>query len=252
MSLGSLLRRGLDKLGYVLWKRAYIRYGVDPFLDVQRLSAIWRGPVRTVFDVGANVGQTTVEALAAFPEAKILAFEPHPQTFGFLRARVSDERAALHNMALGDQAGDVTMYEYGGSGDASLANSLVPNARQTVLYNYKAIERVITCATLDTFCADNHIDRIDLLKIDVEGFEMSVLRGGEGLLRDGRVSFVYMEFNDLYPLPGAAGGSLLELGDYLAKFGFKLIATYTDQVRTGGELFIVANALFALPLKPGG
>jgi FkbM family methyltransferase len=242
------LRYVLEKLDYVLWKRAFLRFGVDPFLDINRLARDWRIAIRTVFDVGANVGETTVEALKAFPGARIFAFEPHPETFKTLRNALSSKRAVLRNEALGSEAGEIPMYEYGCSGDPALANSLVPNARQTVLYGYQSTKRPIRCTRLDLFCEQNGIGDIDVLKIDVEGFELSVLKGGESLLQSGRIRFVYFEFNDLYPLPGATGGSLLEIGDYLSALGFKLIATYTDQVHTGNEFFIVANALFVRPV----
>lgn len=246
--LGRLVRSTLERLGYVLWKREFIRYGVDPFLDVTRLSRGWERSIDTVFDVGANIGQTTRAALDAFPQARIFAFEPEPKTFEQMSRSVGGDRVSLHQLALADKNGVAAFYEYGIDGDGgSLRNSLVPNARSTVEFGYSSVERSVPCRTIDDFCRTEGVERIDLLKIDVEGFELSVLHGAERMLREGRIGFVYAEFNDLQPKAGAAGGALLPLAEYLHGFGLRYVATYTDFVLPEGGVFVVANVLFAAP-----
>lgn len=241
MSIGNLIRAGLERGGYVMWKREFLRYGVDPLLDIQRLGRRWGRPVKVAFDIGANVGQTAREFLKAFPAARVHAFEPHPTTFRELQ-KLSDPRLRQHNLALGETSGSVTMYEYGETGGASLRNSLAPNARTASQFGYQATERSVACTTLDAFCADQGIDRVDLLKIDVEGFELAVLKGGPKMLED--VAFIYLEFNDLVPRDDADGGALLPIAQYLAPFGFRFAATYTDFLEVEGQFFAVANALF--------
>lgn len=248
----NILTSALARLGYVLWKRDFLRYGVDIFLDVTRLSEAWKRPLNVVFDVGANVGQTTRAMLDAFPEVKIYSFEPHPKVFASLASRIPQGRVTLNNLALGAETGEVAFYEYADGGDASLRNSLVPNARSTVQFGYISKPITVQCVTLDQFCAAQEIDRIDLLKIDVEGFELSVLQGAREMLRNGKIGFIYLEYNDLHVSPSASGGSLLELGDFLREFGFRYIANYTDFLSQGSSdnnFFIVANALFAVPPK---
>jgi len=67
------------------------------------------------------------------------------------------------------------------------------------------------------------------------------------MLSAGNVRFVYAEFNDMLPKLGTTGGALVPLSEFLAPFGFRFVATYTDYIVTHGEMFTVANALFALP-----
>src|SRR5262245_32345562 len=66
--------------------------GRDMFFDIKRLARAWDHQIKCVFDVGANDGTSARAALAAFPEAGILSFEPHPVTFARLRERVSEPR----------------------------------------------------------------------------------------------------------------------------------------------------------------
>ena len=61
------------------------------------------------------------------------------------------------------------------------------------------------------------------------------------------ITFVYTEFNDVFERRGAAGGALLPICDLLYPLGFRMIATYTDQVFPEEDLFVVANALFVDP-----
>lgn len=244
MSFMTLLRAPLERAGYVLWRRNFLRYGVDLFVDVRRLAAKYGRSIDVVFDVGANVGQTTREVLKAFPAAQVLAFEPHPKSFARLQ-RLSNPRLVANHLALGPQAGTVTLYQYGEDDSAGLRNSLVANAPSTVEFGYRPSQIDVPCSTLDLYCRQNEVERIGLLKLDVEGFELSVLQGGLNLLKTGRVDFIYAEFNELLPIKGATGGALLPLADFLTPFRMRFIATYTDFVDQDGRPFVVANALWA-------
>ncbi len=240
----DLIRAGLARAGYVLWKRDYLRYGVLPFNDISRLSRDFGWTIATLFDVGANVGQTSREALANFPEARVFAFEPHAETYSRLTRELSDPRLSAHNIALGDRDAAVPLFEYGTEGDGSLINSLIPNARFPTQFGYTPKERTTTCVTLDRFCVDHKVDSIDVLKLDTEGADLLVLQGGKRMLSEGRIRFIYTEFNDLTPRDGTKGGSLVPIADFIAPFGFRFVATYTDYIVPEKDMFVCSNALF--------
>jgi len=252
----QFIRNGLGRFGYVLWKQEFLRYGVSPFLDISRLSRAWGRSVQTFFDVGANVGKTTEEALKEFPKTRVFAFEPHPNIFKQLKAAVSNDRASLHQLAIGESSGEMKLYEYSNSlgegrhlpGGGSVIDSLIPNARFVVKYGLTASERIVECTTIDQFCESNSIERIDVLKIDTEGFDLFVIKGAARMLLEHRIGFIYVEFNDLQPRHGTTGGSLVPISDYLTPFGFRYITTYTDYIDPdSSDMFIAQNALFALP-----
>lgn len=248
----QLLRSLLDRSGYVLWKRNFFRFGISPFVDMARLNAAWKRPLDVVFDVGANIGQFAAEARKALPTAEIFSFEPHPRSFEKLAGSQADGRMFCYHLALSDVVGEVDFHEYSREGEGSHLNSLVPDARFSTRFGYKSSPIKVRSSTLDRFCAAENIDRIDFLKVDVEGAELSVLKGAEVMLARGRILAAYLEFNDLEPAENASGGSLLPLARYLGQFGLRYACTYTDFLLSGNELHVVANALFVLPPASSG
>ena len=219
------------------------RFGSYPFADVKRLATEWNYPVTTIFDVGANEGESTLEALNKFPKARVLSFEPHPSTFATLTAKVGrNARFQGFNVALGTDIGEVEMIEY----DDSTTNSLTPNNPYSTRFNTHGRSIRVQETTLDTFCSEHLIDNIDLLKIEAEGFDLLVLQGGRLMLQKRAVKFVLVEFNDLLPKGGVFGGALMPCEDLLRPIGFRFVAAYNDYISTGGEMFSVSKALFCL------
>lgn len=243
--IGSLVRRLLAKRDYVLWKRQFLRFGIDPLLDVCRLSRLWGRPVELIFDVGANAGQFRHQAHGAFPGAVIHSFEPHPPSFVRLQQAAGSD-AHLHQLALSDRSGALPFYVYGNSAEGSLMNSLTPDAGFARRGGMKPEVIEVESLTLDRLCERERIEGVDLLKVDTEGFDLAVLQGAEGMLSKGRVGFVYVEFNTLLSQPGVIGGALGPIAEFLAPFGLRYVCTYTDFIKTDGPLWVCANALFAL------
>jgi hypothetical protein len=84
------------------------------------------------------------------------------------------------------------------------------------------------------------------LKVDVEGFELEVLKGAETMLGRGAISFVYFEFNDISSEENTTGGALAPVDELLKRHGYHFIASYNDYLIGDSELFAVSNALYAL------
>lgn len=99
----------------------------------------------------------------------------------------------------------------------------MPDAKYPTEFGYPYEEMPVQCSTVDGFCNENDIGRIDLLKVDTEGSELLVLRGAEKMLSQGRVRFVYIEFSTLLPQIGIAGGALVPIAEYLTQFGFEYL-----------------------------
>lgn len=144
-----------------------------------------------IFDVGANVGVYTAAALNRFPAATIYSIEPSPTAFRTLQdlAARYPGRCRPFNLGLSDRFGDATLHtDKPGSTLASLHD------RQIREFQDSGLGETVSLTTLDGFCADNGLDRIHFLKIDVEGHEIAVLDGARGLLDRRSIDFIQFEF----------------------------------------------------------
>lgn len=136
-----------------------------------------------IVDVGANIGQFSSAARFWCPRCRIVGFEPDPATFGRLsrNVRVSGS-TSLFEMALGSDTGCKTLYRH----PLSIMSSLDP-----VGDGYSADNTVpVPVGRLDDVLGQDS-SPIDLLKIDVEGYEMEVLLGGTATL--GRSRYLLVE-----------------------------------------------------------
>jgi FkbM family methyltransferase len=232
------------RAGYVLWKRDYMRFGIDVCLDVRRLAVARGQAINTIFDVGAHYGEMRTELRQEFPRADIHSFEPHPESFRKLSS-TADTLGGLHNLAMGDQSARLPLHVYGAGGTGSTMDSLEPNAGFALRTDFPVTTIEVECTTLDSFCARQGIERVDMLKIDVEGHDLAVMRGAQAMLASGQIGFVYAEFNDLLDRDGVGGGSLMPMAQLLAPLGFRYVATYTDRIEPALPIWVSANVLFA-------
>jgi FkbM family methyltransferase len=240
--LGSLLRRGLAPLGFELRRRPVGHvWGADPFADQREL--LGANDVRSIFDIGANCGQTTAKYRELFPAADIHAFEPFPDSLAqFQRAHADSPRVHTHPLAVADRAGRRTFH----LNESHYTNSLLPSAADAgrfvgpgLLGTVGRIE--VETVSLDGFCADRCIERIDILKIDVQGGEGLVLAGASGLLAAKTVRLIYSEvqFAPMY----AGQANLWDVHSALDRTGYQLFGLY-NVVHAGKEGIAWADVVY--------
>lgn len=156
----------------------------DPFFSLA-LARLARDA--TVFDIGANIGATVIAAAQA--AGRVFAFEPQASTFSCLKKTVEANRlsnVSIFDLALGANEGEAIFFTNLNSGSAShLVTSDTLDRRS---------ETKVRMTTLDRFVAEHEIARIDLIKIDVEGFEIDVLEGAKRTLETLKPA-VIVEFN---------------------------------------------------------
>jgi FkbM family methyltransferase len=125
-------------------------------------------PGKTFLDVGAHIGSVLAEVLRHSPNVKIQAFEAMPDKVERLRRKFP--QIVVHQCAVGDVEGSASFFvDDRHSGYSSLAQKSA---------NLREIR--VSVKTLDTLV---HDDDIDVIKIDVEGAELGVLRGALGIIR---------------------------------------------------------------------
>lgn len=156
------------------------------------LPAIADGPW-CIFDVGANQGQFLQLAIAAIPQDRrvIHCFEPGQFSFERLQQVVGQTKGVrLNQLALSSEDGLATLhYDKAGSGLASLSNRDLAHFG----IDFSLREQVVL-TTIDRYCEKHRIERIHLLKLDIEGHELSALAGAKGMMRAGRIDSLTFEF----------------------------------------------------------
>ena len=155
----------------------------------------------TLLDIGANVGEWSLQALKLAASSgkpiRLIAFEPRSETRRILQDRLrACASAEVLPLAVSSKTGEADFFGTGTAG----TNSLHPMSGVSS-------ERV-RLATLDSFCAERDLQHVAMVKIDTEGFDLEVMRGGSRLLTEGRVDVVQFEYNWRWLLNRA---SLLEV-----------------------------------------
>lgn len=177
----------------------------------------WAGlaaEAQVVLDVGANAGIYSLAALAARPDAVVHAFEPTPEIAAALRRTAALnglDGLVVHEAAVFDHSGAVALQRFQGeSGDNGGMNFVIEDSGG-------AAERVRS-VRLDEFLAAQRLDRVDLMKMDIQGHEPTALRGAGALLREGRIRTLFMELNwaddPSEPCPAEAAVGLLQAAGY--------------------------------------
>lgn len=146
-----------------------------------------------IFDVGSNKGQflqLILESIAADPFS-IHCFEPGVETFKILtQSCKTDPRIRLNNLGIGKEEGEAKLYyDKLGSELASLTK------RKMDHFNLDfGKSETVAVTTIDRYCKENGINRIHLLKLDIEGHELDALAGAKEMFDRKSVDIVTFEF----------------------------------------------------------
>lgn len=167
----------------------------------------------TFVDVGANIGLFTALAIRQ-GASKILAIEPHSESFGFLKTTIDKNNPLMlvsaEKVALGSQEGEGRLYLNPfnkGDNRMNYSKELIEGER-------------VEIKTLDSVCAQYGINSIDFLKIDVQGSELGILQGAVGVLGNSRRCIIMTE---VWPSGMEKAGYSSEIfSDFLTSLGFKV------------------------------
>ena len=174
---------------------------------------------QVIYDVGANVGTWTLLAKALYPQVQVHAFEPlpmHAEKFRQLTAGLKGVH--LHEIGLGPRQAQAVIKVT----DFSDASSLLKlNEEGKRLFRLNQIgETPIQIQRLDDWVVRHHLPSPDLIKLDIQGYELEALRGGEISLRSANAVLTEVSFVELYQDQCLID----ELAGYLRPHGFHLYA----------------------------
>lgn len=169
----------------------------------------------TFVDVGANIGYySALGAHLVGPTGRVIAFEPNPSAFESLRFWIevnSVSHAECFQTAMTNEPGKLTLYVPPPSEHHNNANLISGSEGATSV--------IIPAQTLDSTLDRLAVDKVDLMKIDVEGYELRVVQGAERSIRAGRIRAILAEFHPV--TLGRAGTSPEALMGWLLERGFE-------------------------------
>jgi len=203
----------------------------DGHIDTLELLTLAReAGIAVVYDIGANVGTFSVLAKSVIPGAAIHAFEPLPEHIAEFHNRfASATDVSLHPVALGPENGPALLHVT----DFSDASSLLPSTEANLLQHgvKEAAQLLLQMHRLDDFGQEHQLPRPDLLKLDVQGYELEVLRGATESLKTTKAVIAEVSFVEYYK-----GQCLFhDLVAFLAESGL-LVRAFGVNTRTGVAL----------------
>lgn len=209
----------------IMSHESYLR-GSDLFRDLE-LSNL-KGMITTIFDVGANTGQSCKEYLKHWHSATVFCFEPSPNDFKVLSEKFGGKhQVKLFELGISDQCATMTLIQE----DISVNNHFIDSlaeAEDTEMVNCEVV-------TGDCFTSKNKIGGIDFLKIDTEGHDLRVLKGFHNYLSAGKIGLIQCEVS--MSLANQKHVFFDEILNFIKPFGFEIFGFY-EQVRTPGREFL--------------
>lgn len=214
-----------------------------------------------VFDVGANVGHWTLSLLKIAEEIGISnnlfihCFEPSTFSFSQLQASLltwlgKNKEVHIINSGMGKIQDKMELHI---NADGAGTNSLYNRRTEGIDLLYEKSE-IVQITTIDTYCMENNISHIDFLKIDVEGHELAVVQGAEGMLKQKAIDFIQFEYGGCWI---DSRTLFRDMYDLLTGFGYVVGKIMPDGIEFHDrydqrlETFQMANYCACLPESTG-
>ncbi|MCK4553069.1 FkbM family methyltransferase [Candidatus Pacearchaeota archaeon] len=182
---------------------------------------------KVIFDVGANEGFYTFGMKENNPKLKIVAIEPVPSTFKLLKKNIQSNKlkdVILVNQALTKKKGKITFEMVP---EVTFAGALDIAMQRRKWLDAKRIKKIIVnSTTLIDLCKKLKIDKIDILKIDVEGSELDILKSSKNFLLN--IKKIVIEWHSKKLKDECKG--------FLKKNGFKLVR---EEKQVCGDLYFI-------------
>jgi FkbM family methyltransferase len=242
----KIIKNFFNKLGYDLKKidKDFTNIDLEDLLKTK----INENPI--IFDVGGNKGQSVTKYKKIFKSPIIHTFEPIKSQFNIINEKFkNDKNVKLNNYALGEIIGEKD-FNISAQTGASSFNKINQNSKWIEVRSkeYKTtINKFVSSAkvkifTLDDYFLNNNIDKIDLLKIDTQGYEDKVLQGSINTLKQNKIKAVVTElmFDNVYD-------KYLTFSDvekFLLPNNFRMVGIYLSSNSLFGNLTFFADILY--------
>jgi 2-O-methyltransferase len=183
-----------------------------------------------ILEGGAYDGKNSVMLAKLWRNATVHSFEPVPELYARVKAKTAS-RSNIHvyQLALSDKSGTATFHESESADHPdvpSLSGSLLPPKEHLRRAPRVVFQKTITVATttIDAWAAENGVDRVDLLYLDIQGAELRAMKGAPRIMKTVKVIMTEVEFVEAY----AGVARYQETTQWLAAQGFRMVAANFD------------------------
>ena len=172
--------------------KAYMN-GVAPLFELYPLLNR-TNQIKTIIDVGSNKGQFSLLGSSIFPAAKIYSFEPQIKYLNLQKIILGKKKVKYFNFGLGNLKKKINFYITNREDSSSF---LKPTQIKMDKYKIKKIEK-ISVKRLDGIISASEIKRPSIMKLDVQGYELEVLKGSKNLLKNIDFIITEISFKKIY------------------------------------------------------
>ncbi|MBD2724668.1 FkbM family methyltransferase [Hymenobacter armeniacus] len=199
---------------HVLWQ-LYLRHELSPLIDLINARQL---PVRTVFDIGSNIGLAAIRLSHAFPQARIVAVEPAPDNVRILQKNIAANGVPAVVLPTGVWHKAARLYfdrSFRDGQDWSIALTETPSGN---------LAEYVDAVSLNDIAAQHGVTSIDLLKIDIEGGERYIFNEArEGLEFLAITRVVAIEVHEEFGVEDRIKAILQEAGFRISQSGEYLV-----------------------------
>jgi FkbM family methyltransferase len=193
-----------------------------------------------IVEAGAYCGEGVHNTKRVWPRSRVIAFEPNSRAYALLQKKIADEmltQVETVPLALFDHNGQAKLYlSHGPSGnDPSYeyeSSLLEPAEEWKNLIQGPTCE--VPCTVLDDWCAENNVDHIDILRLDLEGAELRILKSSPEILKHTHIIILPSFFNS----PRIGTANYFDLKDFLTKSHFVPLAHWYVAGERGTAVYV--------------
>ena len=196
-------------------------------------------------DVGSHKGEYINSIKKKFNIQKIYGFEPNPDIYKILKKKIVDEKINLYNFGISDKNGKIEFYKNLETSSSTI-NKLNTNSKYykkkyfllNIFNSKEVIKKIeINVLRLDEFIHSNKIDKIDLIKIDTEGYELKIIKSLEKKIENVKIIHFEHHFDDMI----IKNYTLTDIHNYLIENGFTKFYKIKMKFRKSFEYLYINN-----------
>ncbi len=212
-------------------------------LQIDKVNTNWLKDlgIKTIIDVGASDGGFATKSRKLFPNASIHSIEALPDSYNKLVAKfASDKNFFSYNTAVSDTEGSIDFYLCEDNTGSSSMLEMTDIHKTAYPHTRNNKKLTVPTITINKLLSDVKLEKEILLKIDVQGAELIVLRGADDILKQAKVIFAEVNFIELYT------DCVLfdELYSFLKGYGFKLNGVENVSQDTKDGKYLQADMYF--------